>query len=84
MARSFREAEEASNAAYYLQQAGADQRTIDSLKYAAPEDIQAALNAAQAKQDADAALLQITLLKQLKQKQMLKKQHALQLRRKTV
>jgi len=56
MARSFREAEEASNAAYYLQQAGADQRTIDALKYAAPEDIQAALNAAQAKQDADAAL----------------------------
>lgn len=56
MARSFREAEEASNAAYYLQQAGADQRTIDSLKYAAPADIQAALNAAQAKQDADAAL----------------------------
>ena len=51
----FRKAEEASNAAYYLQQAGADQRTIDALKYAAPEDIQAALNAAQAKQDADAA-----------------------------
>ena len=56
MARSFREAEEASNAAYYLQQAGADQRTIDSLKYADPADIQAALNAAQAKQNADAAL----------------------------
>ena len=56
MARSFREAEEASNAPYYLQQAGADQRTIDSLKYAAPEDITTALIAAQQKQDAQAVL----------------------------
>jgi hypothetical protein len=55
MARSFREAEEASNAAYYLQQAGADQRTIDALKYADPADIQAAVNAAQQKQNAQAA-----------------------------
>ena len=55
MARSFREAEEASNAAYYLQQAGADQRTIDALKYADPADIQLALQAAQQKKDAQAA-----------------------------
>lgn len=55
MARSFREAEEASNAAYYLQQAGADQRTIDALKYADPADIQLALQAAQQKKDAQDA-----------------------------
>jgi hypothetical protein len=55
MARSFREAEEASNAAYYLQQAGADQRTIDALKYADPADIQLAVQAAQQKQNAQAA-----------------------------
>lgn len=52
----FRRAEEASNAAYYLEQAGADQRTIDALKYAAPEDIEFALLAARQKQDAQAAL----------------------------
>jgi hypothetical protein len=56
MARSYREAEEASNAAYYLQQAGADQRTIDSLRYADPADIQLAIQAAQQKQSAQAAL----------------------------
>ena len=56
MARSFREAEEASNAPYYLAQSGADQRTIDALKYAAPEDVTAALIAAQQKMDAQAAL----------------------------
>lgn len=55
MARSFREAEEASNAAYYLEQAGADKRTIDALKYASAEDIQSALLAAQQYQDAKAA-----------------------------
>lgn len=55
MARSFREAEEASNAAYYLQQAGADQRTIDALKYADPADVQLAINAAKQAQDAKAA-----------------------------
>ena len=55
MARSFREAEEASNAAYYLEQAGADKRTIDALKYASAEDIQLALNAAKQAQDAKAA-----------------------------
>lgn len=52
---NFRRAEEASNAAYYLQQAGADQRTIDALKYADPADIQLALQAAQQKQTAQAA-----------------------------
>lgn len=56
MARSFREAEEASNAANYLQQAGADQRTINALKYADPADIQTALQAAKQKQNAQAAL----------------------------
>lgn len=55
MARSFREAEEASNAAYYLEQAGADKRTIDALKYASAADIQSALLAAQQYQDAKAA-----------------------------
>jgi hypothetical protein len=52
---NFRRAEEASNAAYYLEQAGADQRTIDALRYADPADIQLALQAAQQKQTAQAA-----------------------------
>lgn len=52
---NFRRAEEASNAAYYLQQAGADKRTIDALRYADPADIQLAVQAAQQKQNAQAA-----------------------------
>lgn len=56
MARSFRQAEEASNAAYYLEQAGADPRTIESLKYASEQDINAAIRAAQQLKDAQAAL----------------------------
>lgn len=56
MARSFRQAEEASNAAYYLEQAGADPRTIASLKYASEQDINAAIRAAQQLKDAQAAL----------------------------
>ena len=52
---NFRRAEEASNAAYYLEQAGADRRTIDALRYADPADIQLALQAAQQKQNAQAA-----------------------------
>lgn len=55
MARGFREAEEASNAAYYLEQAGADRRTIEALKYADPADIQLAVQAAKQKQNAQAA-----------------------------
>ena len=52
---SFRKAEEASNAAYYLEQAGADARTIASLKTANQADIDAALMAAQQLQSANAA-----------------------------
>lgn len=52
----FRRAEEASNAAYYLEQAGADRRTIEALKYADQEAIDSALRAAQQLKDAQAAL----------------------------
>jgi hypothetical protein len=53
---SFRKAEEASNAAYILEQAGADARTIASLKTANQADIDAALVAAQQLKDANDAL----------------------------